>query len=276
MMERSHRLGLAACLLGALVALPALGAAPTKKPTAKPAPKPATKPAAPAVKPAPKADLKDRVLAVVDEDPILQSDLDRVISLGLKQRNPNEEEPAFRRRVLNDLVEDRLRFHEIDRFGFEQVPVAEIDARVAEVRSRFKDEPAFQKALKDAGMTAKDLRQIVARQLMVLAYVDEQLGPRVFVGLDEINNYYRTVLVPEMQKRAQSVPPPADVRDQIRTVLREQRLNEAIGKWTEELRRKANIQNYFDQPNGPLPPVVKKIEPPAKPAKSPNPGKPPG
>src|SRR5437868_2086784 len=128
MMERSHRLGLAACLCllgGALAALPALGAAPGKKPApkpaAKPAPaKPAPKPAAPAGKGAPQGDLKDRVLAVVDEDPILQSDLDRVISLGLKQRNPNEEEPAFRRRVLNDLIADRLRFHEIDRFGFEQ------------------------------------------------------------------------------------------------------------------------------------------------------------
>ncbi|HEX3528537.1 MAG TPA: hypothetical protein VH988_15840 [Thermoanaerobaculia bacterium] len=261
MRERSHRPGLAARLPAALLAaLLALGAAPVQKPATKPAPKPASKPAAPA----PKADLKDRVLAVVDEDPILQSDLDRVIALGLKQRNPNEDDVAFRRRVLNDLIEERLRFHEIDRFGFEQVPVTDIDARVAEVRSRFKDEAAFQKALKDSGMTAKDLRQIVARQLMALAYVDEQLGPRVFVGLDEINNYYRTVLVPEMQKRSQSVPPMADVRDQIRTVLREQRLNEAIAKWTEDLRRKANIQNYFNQPAGALPPVVKKIEKPAK------------
>jgi hypothetical protein len=244
---------LAACLTVAALAF----AAPA------PPARPPAKPPAPPAKAAP-ADLKDRILAVVDEDPILNSDLDRVIALGFKSRNANEEETAFRRRVLNDLIAERLRFHEIDRFGFEPVPVDQIDAHVAEIRGHFKDEAAFQKALKEHAMTAKDLRQLVARQLMVLAYVDEQLGPRVFVSLDDINAYYRTVLTPEMQKRKQPVPPVEEVRDQIRTILREQRLNDAIGKWTEELRRKADIQVYFDQPATHLPPVVKKIEKPAK------------
>jgi hypothetical protein len=203
--------------------------------------------------------LRDRVLAVVDEDPILQSDLDRVIALGLAQSRPGEDPTAFRRRVLDQLIEERLRFHEMDRFGFEQVPVENVDAHVAQIRTRFKDDAAFQKALRDQGMTVKDLRQVVARQLMVLAYVDEQLGPRVFVSLDDISNHYRTVLTPDLQKRGLPVPPLEDVRDQIRTVLREQRLNEAIGKWTEDLRRKADVQVFFDQPAGKLPPVVKKI-----------------
>lgn len=218
-------------------------------------PIPAPMPANPAGDPK----LRDRVLAVVDEDPILQSDLDRVIALGLAQPRPGEDPTVFRRRTLDDLIAERLRFHEMDRFGFEQVPVEDVDSHVSEIRARFKDEAAFQKALRDQKMTVKDLRQVVARQLMVLAYVDEQLGPRVFVSLDDISNYYRTVLTPQMQKQGQTVPPLDDVRDQIRTVLREQRLNEAIGKWTEDLRRKADVQVFFDQPAGKLPPVVKKI-----------------
>ena len=51
---------------------------------------------------------------------------------------------------------------------------------------------------------AKTLRQLVARQLLVLTYVDERLGPRVFVGPDDINRYYRSVLTPEMQKPGHS------------------------------------------------------------------------
>jgi hypothetical protein len=79
------------------------------------------------------------------------------------------------------------------------------------------------------------------------------------VSLDDINNYYRTVLTPQMQKEGKPLPPVEDVRDEIRGVLREKRLNEAIGKWTQELRQKADVQVYFDQPAGKLPPVVKKI-----------------
>ena len=241
-MERPRRILLSSVLLSLVCLAP--GAAQTPKP-AQPAPK-----------------LEDRVLAVVDEDPILASDLNRAIALGLKQRREGEDETVFRRRVLDELIEERLRFHEIDRFGFEAVPVAEIDAQVAQIRGRFPDEKAFQAALKEQGVTPKQLRQLVARQLMVLTYVDEQLGPRVFVSLDDVTNYYQGVLTPEMQRRGQTVPPLEDVRDDIRTVLKERKLNEAIERWTEELRREADIRIYFDAPAGQLPPVVKRITSP--------------
>lgn len=213
----------------------------------------------------PKLVQQDRVLAVVDEDPILASDVERAIRLGLQQANPGETGEAFRRRVLNALIEERLRFHEIDRFGLEQVPVDEIERNVAKIRARFPDEAGFQKALKEVGLDPKKLRQLVARQLLVLTYVDERLGPRVFVSLDDINRYYRDVLTPEMRRRGQPVPPVEDVRDEIREVLKQQRLTEEIVKWTQELRARADVVVHANQPAGaPLPPVVKRIEKPAE------------
>lgn len=219
---------------------------------------PAPKPPAPQNTTAP--ELKDRVMAVVDEDPILASELERVIALGLVQPREGEGDVQFRRRILNGLVEERLRFHEIDRFGFEQVPVEMIEKNVAQIRARFPNEEAFRKTLRDLGLSQQALRQLVARQLMVFTHVEEQLGPRVFVSLDDITAYHRNVLTPEMQKRGQPVPPVDEVRDQIRTVLKEQRLNEELVKWTEELRRAADIHVYFDKPADQLPPVVKRIQ----------------
>ncbi len=222
-------------------------------------------------------------MAVVDEDPVLASDLDRALGLGAGQPKPGESDRAFRLRTLNELIDERLRFHEIDRFGFTQVPVKDIDENVDKVRRRFKDDVAFRQRLKELGLDLAALRQLVARQLMVLTYVDERLGPRVFVGLDDIAGYYKTVLIPEMQKQGKPVPPLVDVREQIRAVLTQQRLLQELDRWTEELRRNAVIAVYFDLPaDRPLPPVVKRIErpaaaPPATP-KSPKPvrPKPPG
>lgn len=205
--------------------------------------------------------LADRVLAVVDEDPVLASDVDRVVKLGLMTRNEGEAEAAFRRRVLDSLVQELLRFHEIDRFGFEQVPVEEIEENVAGIRARFPDEAAFQKALREVGLDLKGLRQLVARQLLVLAYVDERLGARVFVSLDDISRYYRSTLLPEMQKRGQPAPPLEEVREEIREVLKQQRMNQELEKWTEELRAAADIAIYPEAAGDkPLPPVVKRIE----------------
>lgn len=222
----------------------------------------AQKPATPATK-APAAGqnvLRDRIVALVDEDPILESEIDRAIALGLQQPNPGESESDFRRRVLDALVSDRLRLHQIDRFGFVQVPVEEVQKNVAEIRNRFASEEEFQRVLQQVGLSPRALRQLVVRQLMVLTFVEERLGPRVFVSLEDINDYYRQVLAPEMQRQGQPVPPIDQVREDIRLVLKEQKLTREIVTWTKELRNAADVNLYFDRSNQPLPPVVERIE----------------
>jgi hypothetical protein len=235
---------------------------------AAPAP-PAKTPAPPKTSPAPgpppaaqrgKPVLEDKILAVVDEDPILASDVTRAVKLGLAQPSSGEAPAAFQKRLLSQLIDERVRFHEVDRFGFTEVPVDDIEAQVKKIHAGFPDERAFQKALAEVGLNLQGLRQLVTRQLLVVTYVEERLGPRVFISSDDINKYYRTVLTPEMQKRGQPLPPPDDVRDSIRDLLHQQKLNEEMAKWTDELRTKANV--VVHPPPGsekPLPPVVKKV-----------------
>ncbi len=205
------------------------------------------------------AELVDRILAVVNDDPILASDLDRVIGLDLAERAQGESEEDFRRRVLDLLIDEKLRFQELDRFGFEEVPIEEVEAQFEAVKSRFRSTAEFERRLEKLGLDAQGLRQLIARQLMVLIYVDERLGPRVFVGLDEIRAYYNDVLTPELRSAGQPVPAIEAVREDIRAVVKEQRLNEEIERWTEELRLEADIADYFDTPRAQLPARV--VEP---------------
>lgn len=246
-------------VLAALLALPGLPAA--AQAPAEPAP-----PAPPGRSAAGDGfQLEDRIVAVVDDDPVVASDIDRLIGLGLAMPNPGEEELAFRRRVLEQLIEQRLRFHEIDRFGFVQVPVDEIERQVAEIRARYASEEEFERRLRELGLSLTSLRQLVARQIMVWNYVDERLGPRVFVTYEDIKGYYDSVLVPEMRRRGEEVPPVEQVREQIRSLLKDQRLNEELEKWTEELRQRADVANFFDARVGPpLPPVVLRVDRPAE------------
>ncbi len=245
----------------AILALALIAQAGLAQPPARPAaPKPAAPQAAQSSQPAGPAKLQDRIVAVVNEDPILESEIDRAIILGLQQPKEGENERAFRRRVLDTLIEDRLRLHEIDRFGFMQVAVEDVDEYLAEIRSRFATEEEYQSALQKAGISQRALRQLVARQLMTLTFVEERLGPRVFVSLEDINEYYRNTLTPEMQRRSQAVPPIEDVREDIRVVLKEQKLTREIQSWTTTLRKNANVNVYFDRPlDRPLPPLVERV-----------------
>jgi hypothetical protein len=208
----------------------------------------------------PSSTLADRILAVVDEDPILASDLQRAIGIGLIESRNGEGERAFHRRVLDGLIEQRLRFHEVDRFGFTEVPAAEIDAQVAMLRESFASEEGFQARLRELNLDRTALREILARQLMILAYVEERLGARVFVALADIQSYYNEELTPEMQRQGVEPPPLPSVREEIRALLRERRLNEEIDRWTQELRESADVLDYLDREHEGLPPVVRTID----------------
>ncbi|MFP3940305.1 MAG: hypothetical protein ACLF0P_08360 [Thermoanaerobaculia bacterium] len=209
--------------------------------------------------------LRDRVLAVVDEYPILSSDVDRAIALGLAQRQPEEGEDAFRRRVLDSLIDQRVRLHEVTRFGIEQVPVESIEEQVQVIQDRFPSEEAFRRQLAEVGLNLEGLRQLVAQRLAVWVYFEEFLGPRVFVSLEDIRRYYEEVLAPGVREAGEEPPPIETVREDIRRVLKERRLNEAIDDRTEELRREADIQNYFDRESRELPPVVLELGPEPEP-----------
>lgn len=195
----------------------------------------------------------DRVLAVVDEDPILESEVAQVAALRMVTAGPEESERALHRRILDQLVEQRLRFHEIDSFGFVELPTVAVEEGLAEIRGRFGSESQFSQRLAELDLETDSLRQLVARQLMVLTYVDERLGPRVFVDLEDIRAYYDTTLLPEMKARNATAPPLSEVREQIRDILKEQRLNEEIERWTEELRNEADVEDYFDDVEGAVP-----------------------
>jgi hypothetical protein len=210
--------------------------------------------------------LVDRVVAVVDEDPILLSDLERAIGLGLVPRAVGESDEALSRRALDALVEQKLRLHEIARFGVEDAPLDEVDRQLERLRARFPDEKAWQAELARLGLVESEVRQILARQLSVLAYVEQRLGPRVYVGVEEIRTYYDDELVPKLRAAGEPVPPVEEVRESIRAVLREARLDAEIERWTADLRRQADVIDLLDAGGQGLPPVQLVV--PASPPRS--------
>lgn len=204
--------------------------------------------------------LIDRLVAVVDGDPILLSDLGRLIGLGLVERVAGESPEQLERRVLDGLIDQRLRLHEIERHNFAPLPPDEIDRQVERIRASFEESGRLAEQLSALGLDEEGLRLLVTRQLRVLVYVEQRLGPRVFVSLEDLRAYYDDVLAVEMVARGLEPPPLEEVRDQIHDLLHEKQLNEEIEAWTEELRLAADISDLLDRGETELPPVIQRIE----------------
>ena len=198
----------------------------------------------------------DRILAVVDDDPILASEVEQILVFGIIEPEEEEDHQALQRRALDTLIEERLRFHEVDRFGFAEVPVEIVDEEFEKLEGRFGGAEKFAAAIEELGLDEQGVRQVLARQVMVWVYVEERLGARIFVGLEDIQKYYDEVLVAELEERGDYVPPVDDVREAIRVLLREQRMNEELERWTTELLQLADIEDYFESNYDALPPLV--------------------
>jgi hypothetical protein len=220
--------------------------------------------AAAAVLSAQNRDPVDRILAVVDDDPILASEVDQLLTFDIIEPEMEEDDQAVRRRALDFLIEERLRFHEVDRFGFAEVPVEVVDEEFDKLEQRLGGAAELAAAIEELGLDEQGVRQVLARQVMVWVYVEERLGARIFVGLDDIRKYYDESLVPQLVERGDSVPPVEEVREAIRTLLREQRMNEELERWTTELVQRADIEDYFDSNFDSLPPLVDTVGPSAE------------
>ena len=200
----------------------------------------------------------DRVVAVVDEDPILYSEIARATALDPDARDDVE------RQVLDRLIEQRLRLHEVERHELAPVPRNTIDQQIETITERFGGPEALDRHLTDAGLDRDALRERVARQLRVLAFVEERLSARVFITEEAVVDYYETVFTDSMDERGLELPPLDTVRDTLRRLLEEQALSDEIDAWTEELRERARVVDLLDRPVDldDLPPVVERLDEP--------------
>lgn len=200
----------------------------------------------------------DRLVAVVDEDPIFFSDLRRARGLGLVTSAGLPSASENWRPILDGLVDQRLRAHEVDRYGMPPAPAAAVVEQIARLAEELGGEERLAAELATLGSSRAELERLLGQQLRIYAYVEERLAPRVLIDDAAIAAYYDQELRPEMAKQGQPLPPLAEVQAGIRAVLRERALNAEITSWTEELRQRALIRDLLDQPGDPrhLPPIL--------------------
>lgn len=211
--------------------------------SAQDAPPPAPSPAVPA----PRGVVIDRIAAVVGDDVVLESDVNRLVALRYLTPVPDESVSAYRDRILDELVTDALRERELRKAGGLDPDPAEVEARIAALAARVEAErgQSFETFLNDAGITRAEAAAWVRRGLMLQTYTRERLTPTIRITDAEIRAFYDGPFRDEARaKGLETLPPLSEVTDDVRGLLRERKLNEAIARWTEELRASTRILIY--------------------------------
>lgn len=185
----------------------------------------------------------DRIAATVDNQVLTVSEVGQMVTIRFFART-GENEDDFRRDVLDALIAQALRFRDVERFGAQDIPKDTIEARLREIQGRFASEAEFLAAIARAELTLDEVSALVKRQLQVEAYIQERFAPLVFISNEDVAEYYRGPWSAQRRERGLSVPPLDAVREEIRAAVRNTRLQEEIGKWTTQLRARADVDVY--------------------------------
>jgi len=181
---------------------------------------------APAASPAPPAagEILERILAVVDERPLLLSDVRALSAVrGLAEG-----------KALEAAIDERLMHVEAARLPQADVPAEEEERALAlllETHPALRDE-----------VPEPDLRRLLLRQLAILKYVEFRFRPQVRVSDEEVRKAWE-----EEQAGRPAGPALEDEQEAIRERLERQALDERIEAWVKELRARADVR-YVPSP----------------------------
>ena len=188
--------------------------------------------------------LSGSVLASVNGTEITESDVDERIShakTGLEAQGLNLSDPAtselLRSQALEEIINEMIVLADAEAKGI-TVTDAEVDAQYGQIRGRFETEELFTEELNKNSFTAETLRENVRRELIIQKYVAQIEGAStITITEPEINDFYA-----QLQGQSENLPPLTDLRVEIETQLRNQKLASAVQQVVEDLRSKADVQ----------------------------------
>lgn len=140
--------------------------------------------------------LLDQVVAVVNDDPITQSELDGVLRPVYEDYKVQyagqmlmDAMTEAKRKILNQMIEDKLVYQEAKNQKIEPDP-GEIEQMMAEFKKKFKNDAELDDALSKEGMTLSLLRERLERQAVIRKLQDMEVRAKVVVSPLEVEDYY--------------------------------------------------------------------------------------
>jgi hypothetical protein len=185
----------------------------------------------------------DRIVARVDEDIILQSDVDQLARYQLLVDGKSESQEQ----ILERLIDQWIVRKEAEASRFPAAADADVERGLQRLQRSFAKKEDFDSQREKAGLTEKELRQIVASQTYLTNYLDSRFRAMVQVDERAIRDFYENALIPRAKARGQEPPPFENTRDVIQEVLIQRGINEQADKWLKESHARLRISTFLNE-----------------------------
>ncbi len=193
-------------------------------------------------------EILDRVAATIGGVPITQSDvvreyrLETFLATGrVPMASPDA---ATRKAVLARLIDQTVLASQLGNYMVDKDAVRAATAkRITGLKKACGSDSALDAALHQLGIGEAQLTAHLRKQEQISAMIEIRLRPVATVEPQQIEQYYTKSFVPAYRRARSIAPPPlAEVRERIRAVLVERKVNQLLDEWLVGLKRDAGVE----------------------------------
>jgi peptidyl-prolyl cis-trans isomerase SurA len=195
----------------------------------------------------------DRVVAIVNGDLILDSDVDEDLRLdelepyGIDAGGTSHEQQ--RTKAIERLINRDLILQQVKLQPGEQVTDAAVEKELDGLRHNIpacrqyqcETQAGWDKLLASNGFTEATLKTRWRERMIVLAFIERRFRLGIKITPAEIDTYYKQTLLPQYAARHAPPPPVEAISDRIQEVLLAQRVSSLLSDWLQSLRAQGNI-----------------------------------
>ncbi len=185
----------------------------------------------------------DRIVARVDNDIILLSDVRDLA----RYQNFVDEKTESDSQILDRLVDQWIVRGEAKAALFPQPSDEEVQRSLERLKRLFSSPEEYEERRKQAGLTDEDIMRMQKSQLYLSNYLDSRFRASIQVDEKDIEDFYKTRVIPRAEARGQAPPTLDAARGYIQEVLVQRAINEQSNRWLKESRARVRVEILLDE-----------------------------
>jgi parvulin-like peptidyl-prolyl isomerase len=186
----------------------------------------------------------DRIVAKVDTDIVLLSDVQELQRWQLFVDGKSESQQD----VLNHLIDEWIVRSEAKAALFPQPSAADVQRSLEHLKRSFSSPEEYEERKKQTGLTDEGIERMVRAQLYLSNYLDTRFRASIQVSDQDIEQFYKSRIVPRAQSRGQTPPTLDAARGFIQEALVQRAINERADTWLKESRARLHVEILLDEP----------------------------
>ncbi|QEE30002.1 peptidylprolyl isomerase [Terriglobus albidus] len=200
-------------------------------------------------------ELLDRVVAIVNKQLILESDVNQEMRFAEIQPFRIARGGTPYEQAMNRLIDRTLVYQQALEQQLEPVTDEEVDAELEQLKKQLSEcqiykcsatENGWKEFLSQYGITEQEMREHWRQRMTVLHFIEQRFRSGASITDEQISEYYEKTLVPEVKARGGTPPPLEQISSRISEVLLQQQVSAMLQDWLKSLREQGSVRIFKD------------------------------